>query len=94
MTKRKIELEYGKYTIINGLEVGEGLQALRYGEEWRNLAGDGLVLAMYHEIERLRDTITWGVSCVQCTNQLADDWKILRGSFYCRECGEIEEALE
>ena len=53
----KIELDGGKYTVVNELNEGGGLKALRYGEEWRNLAGDNLVLAMYHEIERLREQI-------------------------------------
>ena len=53
----KIVLEDGKYTVINELSEGGGMRALRYGEEWRGLAGDGLILAMYHEIERLQEEI-------------------------------------
>lgn len=48
----KIELEGGKYTLVN--DDGR-LYALRYGEAWRDLAGDGLVLALFHEVEQLRD---------------------------------------
>jgi hypothetical protein len=50
----RIELMDGKYTVVNELESGGGFHALRYGEEWRSLAGDNLVLAMYEEIERLQ----------------------------------------
>jgi hypothetical protein len=41
----------GKYTVI--LPSGGGLKALRYGEEWRDLTGDNLVLAMAYRIEEL-----------------------------------------
>ncbi|WP_060210220.1 hypothetical protein [Sporosarcina koreensis] len=53
----KIVLDNGKYTVINELGEGGGFRALRHGEEWRSLAGDGLVLAMYHEIERLNEQL-------------------------------------
>jgi len=53
----KIELMDGKYMVINELEEGGGFRALRYGEEWRNLVGDNLVLAMAYEIEELREKL-------------------------------------
>ncbi|MFU8688454.1 hypothetical protein ACNA6I_01350 [Rossellomorea sp. FS2] len=53
----RIDLEEGKYSVVNELSNGGGLRALRYGEEWRNLSGDGLILAMYHEIERLQEKV-------------------------------------
>lgn len=40
------------------------------------------------EIERLRNAISWGVSCSGCSNQLAEDWEIIGTSFVCRECIE------
>jgi hypothetical protein len=46
----------GKYTIIS--ENGVGTHALRYGEPWRDLTGDGMVLAMLQEIVELRAMIT------------------------------------
>jgi hypothetical protein len=51
----RIDLEGGKYTVIydNGR-----LSALRYGEPWRDLTGDGLVLALVHEIERRMESNT------------------------------------
>lgn len=54
MTER-MKLGNGKYEIVNGLMKGEGIKALRYGEDWRNLNRDNLVLAMYHEITYLRE---------------------------------------
>jgi len=53
------KIELGEYTIINELNEGGGLRALRHGEEWRNLAGDNMVLAMFSEIERLRNEISF-----------------------------------
>ncbi len=42
----------GKYTVQAD---GDGrLRCLRYGEEWRDLTGDGMVLALVQEIEALR----------------------------------------
>lgn len=41
------------------------------------------------EIERLRNAISWGVSCGDCTNQLAEDWEIINGRFVCNECREL-----
>lgn len=48
-----VELEGGKYTIVM-TEAGH-LSAKRYGEPWRDLVGDGMVLTMAHEIEELRE---------------------------------------
>lgn len=36
---------------------GENLRAERHGGRWRDLAGDGLVLAMAQEIEGLKESI-------------------------------------
>lgn len=38
------------------------------------------------EIERLRHAISWGVSCSGCSNQLAEEWDIIGGSFVCQDC--------
>jgi hypothetical protein len=42
----------GKYT-VEYFEDGR-LNALRYGEVWRDLAGDGLVLAMLQDYDDLK----------------------------------------
>ena len=46
-----INLDHGKYRVVR--ENGAGLHALRNGEPWRDLAGDGLVVAMAQNIEDL-----------------------------------------
>lgn len=51
----RVNVYDGKYTVI--MTDDGGLRALRYGEEWRDLCGDGLVLALAHEIENLRGII-------------------------------------
>lgn len=50
----EIILEDGKYRVYgeNGV-----LHADRHKCEWRDLAGDKLILAMVHEIERLNDLV-------------------------------------
>lgn len=45
----------GKYTVIQD-ERGH-LKALRYGEPWRDLVGDNLVLALAQEVQELREAI-------------------------------------
>lgn len=47
-----VKVANGKYEVLH--ENGAGLRALRYGEPWRDLAGDGLVLALVQEIEELK----------------------------------------
>lgn len=57
--KGKIVLEEtvydGKYTVIL-TDKGE-LKALRYGEDWRDCVGDGLILALAQKIEFLRNSL-------------------------------------
>lgn len=53
MNETRIDLDDGKYTVIH--DNGVNFRALRYGEEWRSLTGDKLVLTMAQEIERLRE---------------------------------------
>jgi hypothetical protein len=53
----KIELENGKYTIIEDLDNRE-FKALRYGEDWRNLIGDNLILALVQKIEEMDAELT------------------------------------
>lgn len=46
-----INLDHGKYRVIH--ENGANFHATRHGEPWRDLTGDGLVLAMAQQIEDL-----------------------------------------
>jgi len=42
----------GKYTVIQ--DKSGRLYAERYGEEWRDCAGDNLILALAQEVKNLR----------------------------------------
>lgn len=44
----------GKYTLIMD---PCNMRALRYGEPWRDLVGDGFVMALGQEIERQQDRL-------------------------------------
>lgn len=48
-----ISVADGKYKIVFDPR-GVGFKAYRYGEDWRDLTGDGLILALVQEIEDLR----------------------------------------
>lgn len=48
----RINLENGKYSLVH--DNGFGFHALRHGQPWRKLEGDGLLLAAAYEIEELR----------------------------------------
>lgn len=47
----KTEIKVGEYTVIH--ENGTNFHALRHGEQWRDLTGDNLVLALVSRIEQL-----------------------------------------
>ncbi len=71
MTTTTITVDNGKYTVLH--EHGMNLRALRYGEPWRDLTGNGLILALVQEIEQLKSS--------QST-------KRPRTRFVCSVCGE------
>lgn len=72
MTERRIELEGGKYVLVDS---GRGqLKALRYGEEWRDLTGDKMIGCLAFELHRAREalrTIATNSSSVQLDPQWA-----------------------
>lgn len=45
-----------KYTVMFDEKTGE-LKALRYKEEWQDLSGNGLILAMLQEVHELRKNL-------------------------------------
>ena len=51
----KISVYGGKYTVVQD-NTGH-LRALRYGEEWRDCCGDGLILALAQEVEELKQLL-------------------------------------
>jgi hypothetical protein len=50
-----LELANGKYTIIYDFDHPKHcvFKALRYGEEWRDLMGDNLIIELISKIEEL-----------------------------------------
>lgn len=62
MTTETISLEDDKYTV--SLTTGGGqfhFEAARNGEQWRDLCGDKLVLAMFNRIQELESAIQGSV---------------------------------
>ena len=56
--KELIILDSGKYEVVLDQTDGKfNFYALRYGEKWRNLTGDNLVLAMFNKIQDLEDIL-------------------------------------
>lgn len=53
--KTQINLCDGKYTVIHSN--GTDFHALRHGDRWRELTGDGFVLALVQEIESLQEEV-------------------------------------
>ena len=49
-----INLEYGKYE-IQVIDDGKEFKCLRHGKEWRDLCGDGMVMAMFYRILELEE---------------------------------------
>jgi len=52
----RIDLCDGKYSVIYDFETGRS-EALRYGEKWRDLRGDKMVLAMFDRIVELEEQL-------------------------------------
>ena len=76
----------GKYEIRHA--DGRGLRALRYGEPWRDLAGDNLVLALVQRIEELQAAREKAEPvCAVCDGPNTYD----RASGVCRECQDVAE---
>lgn len=50
----RLKLDNNKYKIIEDLEHGI-FKAERYGEEWRDLAGDNLILSLINKIQELEN---------------------------------------
>lgn len=53
MNNLNVSVDGGKYTVIQNAD--GSLKALRYGQEWQDLTGNNLVLALAQEIDRLRN---------------------------------------
>lgn len=78
----RIELGEGKYTVVNELNEGGGIRALRYGEEWRDLTGDGMVLALCLEIERLQKKLNESEALLSEAHDVMDDVHLYNTDLY------------
>jgi len=56
MNIRSISLENGKYIIVL-TEKTCTFHALRYGQPWRDLTGDNLILSLFHKVEELKEEL-------------------------------------
>lgn len=56
MYESKIILDNGKYEVIMSDDCSK-FEAIRYGEPWRDLVGDGLVFNMFMRIKELEKEI-------------------------------------
>lgn len=50
--EESIKLQDGEYEILL-IDNGKEFKALRHGEDWRNLTGDNLILALFYKIQEL-----------------------------------------
>lgn len=66
-----VSVANGKYTVraINGAN----LHALRYSDPWRDLNGDGLVLALATEVQELREQLATSRKAHAGDLELSDD---------------------
>lgn len=61
----QITLCEGKYTIIYDYNTGIS-ECLRYGEKWRSLCGDKMVMAMFDRIVELEEILQRAVAIAHC----------------------------
>lgn len=54
MSKETIELEDGKYTFVSDNGV---MSCLRYGDSWRDMAGDKAVGALFYHAKELEEVV-------------------------------------
>ncbi len=87
----KIEQNFAgkKYTVIFDDTVDDlQFKALRYGTDWRDLCGDGLILAMLHRVEELQEMLADRdvPVCSRCGEMR--ETKRVGQLFYCSTCRE------
>lgn len=91
----KTEIKVGEYTVIH--ENGTNFHALRHGEQWRDLTGDNLVLALVSRIDQLeklwieptKDMVNTGLGEVQ---RMLDEWAG-NGHFFGGDTEEITDDM-
>lgn len=60
----------GKYTVIYDFDTGQS-ECLRYGEPWRDLCGDKMVLALFDTIIELRTKVEQLEHAIKCADEYA-----------------------
>ena len=60
----------GKYTVIYDFDTGQS-ECLRYGEPWRDLCGDKIVLALFDTIVELRTKVEQLEHAIKCAEEYA-----------------------
>lgn len=55
MEQQEITVADGKYTVV--IKETGGMEALRYGEPWRELTGDGLIYSLATELADAREKL-------------------------------------
>ena len=60
----------GKYTVIYDFDTGQA-ECLRYGEPWRDLCGDKMVLALFDTIIELRTKVEQLEHAIKCADEYA-----------------------
>lgn len=65
----QIDVCDGKYTVIMDMDSGRA-QCLRYGEKWRDLTGDKMVLALFDTIIDLREQLAKHQAAVDVLRQI------------------------
>lgn len=53
----KLDLFDGEYTVVLNETEPYQFKALRYGEEWKSLTGDNLILALVYKIQELEEKL-------------------------------------
>lgn len=72
----RIDLYAGKYTYVYNMDGSS--KALRYGEEWRDTIGDGLILAMAQRIQELESRPHTGTPDQAAVRLIADLQSLLK----------------
>jgi len=90
--KSEIKVGDGKYTLQHNH--GIGLKCLRYDEPWRDLVGDGMVLALVQRIEALEDSHKELLSCLKDVYDGRSDYWDADGWLSHKEVEQGKQAIE
>lgn len=69
----KLELENGKYVVQH--DNGSNFEAYRHGELWRDLSGDGLVLALVNQVEYYEGLLDFLENMIPCLDEVIEQYE-------------------